>query len=504
MSGADSQPAAVSQVASGRLKGGCGQNCPPSIWFCHEDRLAGRPLAVPDWFLMESFSAAFRQKAVRLALLASLALLTPRPVPAQSPTYKTIYSFQGEPDGRDPEGALLIGRDGALYGTTNEGGISGAGTVFQLTRIAEDGWTESVLHNFTGPDGMYPASTLMPTSNGTLYGTTREGGSIGAGTVFQLTPPQAPGDPWAETVLYNFTGGGQDACPNGELLGGPGGVLFTTTQGDGCTQGGSGLVISLLPPTAPGADWTEHQLLYFDGAVGKQPRGGVVSESGSLFGTAYYNPADESCDCGTIYELTPPADPGHSWTSTVLHAYTSGPPNLGESPAASLTAGPGGVLYGTTQFGGSSSGSVNCNYSGFSGCGTVFQLTPPSASGGSWTYAAIYNFTGANGDGTQPVAGVIVGKDGTIYGTTLGRGIGSPYCPGSGLRPPGCGTVFQLTPPTTPGGAWSETVLHEFTGDNGDGAYPIAALALSASGVLYGTTSSGGTSGKGTVFAVGP
>jgi hypothetical protein len=99
----------------------------------------------------------------------------------------------------------------------------------------------------------------------------------------------------------------------------------------------------------------------------------------ALFGTAYYNPSDENCDCGTIYELTPPANPGHSWAYTVPHAYTSGPPNTGEFPAAPLTVGPGGVLYGTTQLGGSSSGSVNCDTSDFSGCGTVFQLTPPSS-----------------------------------------------------------------------------------------------------------------------------
>ncbi|MGA2740350.1 MAG: choice-of-anchor tandem repeat GloVer-containing protein [Bryobacteraceae bacterium] len=427
-----------------------------------------------------------------------------RPIQAQSRTYQTIYSFQAGPDGRDPKGALIVGRDGALYGTTNEGGASADGTVFELKRTAENGWTESVIYNFSGPDGRNPASTLMPASNGTLYGTTSGGGSIGPGTVFQLTPPQASGDPWVESVLYSFTGGGQDACPNGELLGGPGGILFATTEGDGCTQGGTGLVVSLIPPTTPGAAWTEHQIFYFDGATGELPHGGVVSEGGSLFGTAFYDPDNENCDCGTIYELTPPAIPGHSWTYTLLHTYTSGPPNIGEFPAAPLAAGPGGVLYGTTRFGGSSSGSVNCDTSDFSGCGTVFQLTPPSSSGGSWSFSVIYNFTGANGDGAQPLAGVIVGEDGTIYGTAHRQGTASPACPGSKQWPPGCGMVFQLTPPTTAGGAWTETVLHDFTGENGDGAFPIAALALSASGVLYGTTPSGGTEGRGTVFVVAP
>jgi hypothetical protein len=62
----------------------------------------------------------------------------------------------------------------------------------------------------------------------------------------------------------------------------------------------------------------------------------------------------------------------------------------------------------------------------------------------------------------------------------------------------------MLTPPSVTGGAWTETVLHSFTGQNGDGATPLAALTLSSTGVLYGTTSEGGTAGKGTAFAVAP
>jgi len=82
--------------------------------------------------------------------------------------------------------------------------------------------------------------------------------------------------------------------------------------------------------------------------------------------------------------------------------------------------------------------------------------------------------------------------NGVLYGTTSGGGSA------------GCGTVFKLAPPTAPGGTWTETILHSFTDQNGDGATPVAALALSSTGVLYGTTSAGGTAGKGTVFAIVP
>jgi uncharacterized repeat protein (TIGR03803 family) len=61
-----------------------------------------------------------------------------------------------------------------------------------------------------------------------------------------------------------------------------------------------------------------------------------------------------------------------------------------------------------------------------------------------------------------------------------------------------------LTPPSSPGGAWTETILHSFSGADGDGAIPLAGLVLSSTGILYGTTSAGGTAGRGTVFAVEP
>ena len=117
----------------------------------------------------------------------------------------------------------------------------------------------------------------------------------------------------------------------------------------------------------------------------------------------------------------------------------------------------------------------------------------------------LYNFTGLGGDGAYPVSSVVVGKNGALYGTTENGGRSTSGSPPCGYQEfAGCGTVFELTPPATPGGAWTERVLHSFSGEHGDGAMPAAGLALSATGVLYGTTSGGGASGEGTVFAVKP
>lgn len=111
----------------------------------------------------------------------------------------------------------------------------------------------------------------------------------------------------------------------------------------------------------------------------------------------------------------------------------------------------------------------------------------------------IYGFGGAP-DGCGSRAILTAGPGGVLYGTTLEGGTGS--CNYNGI--PGCGTVFQLTPPVAVGDAWTETIVHSFTGENGDGAIPWSAPTLASRGVLYGTTGNGGAFGFGTVFEIKP
>ena len=113
--------------------------------------------------------------------------------------FSVICSFEGGQDGEQPDGTLVMGSTGVLYGTTDEGGGNGCesgygcGTVFELSSQAQGDqtvWSEAVLHRFieNGVDGINPQGGLIPDAQGNWYGTTIGGGSSGNGTVFELTP----------------------------------------------------------------------------------------------------------------------------------------------------------------------------------------------------------------------------------------------------------------------------------------------------------------------------
>jgi uncharacterized repeat protein (TIGR03803 family) len=419
---------------------------------------------------------------------------------AQVPSFATVHSFTGNPDGADPHGALTIASDGILYGTTFGGGSNlcstyagtfRCGTVFALAPQAGGGRTASVIYNFGGnPDGAWPDAGLTLGDNGTMYGTTQIGGA-GGGTVFQLAPPSTSGGSWTEEVLYAFPSerGSDSHGPEAPVLVFPDRTLYTTATDDS--------VVMLLPPAAPGGNWAGTTIYSFNvnNGLGATPFAGLVSESGALYGTTYYG-SDPDCDCGAVYALSPPSTAG-PWTATAIHSFTGYPADGGGS-LADLTTGDSGVLYGTTYFGGSGTACVLTNGLG---CGAVFQLTPPTTSGGPWTETVIYSFTGQNGDGAFPSSSLVLGEDGSLYGTTQYGG-SSGSCSSYGAT--GCGTVFQLVPPASPGGKWTEKVLHAFTGEGADGAIPLAGLVLTSSGAFYGTTSSGGSAGLGTVYSIKP
>ena len=124
------------------------------------------------------------------------------------------------------------------------------------------------------------------------------------------------------------------------------------------------------------------------------------------------------------------------------------------------------------------------------------MLTPPSQPGGAWSEATIHSFDSAHG--FYPSAGLVADSRGYLYGTTTQGGSAFQYSDPGGI-------VFKLTPPQKPGGAWSETVLHDFSLDGNFN--PTGPLTLDGSGTIYGTTSGDGTVGGfpgGTVFQITP
>ncbi len=419
--------------------------------------------------------------------------------------YEVIYNFGSlANDGIRPSAPLVIGEGRVLYGTTEYGGNAGSGTVFSLTPPASPGgpWTEQVLYSFSGgSDGGVAYASLVIGNGGVLYGATGYGGTgscnydglKGCGVVFSLTPPISPGGTWTEAVLYDFTGGYDGAFPNAVVLDN-GGVLYGTTAGGGnacplVVFPGCGTVFSLTPPAAPGGPWALKVLDEFNNGSGPaNPIGGLLISGGVVYGTTFSGGA-ESClgTCGTVFSLTPPTAQDGLWSEEVLYNFPSDLAD-GANPTGAVVMA-NGVLYGTTLNGGSGA----CSATGLGGCGVVFSLSPRSASSGAWTETVLHSFNtkGHCSNGAVVNGGVAIGRNGTLYGTT--------NC----SRPNEGGGVYSLTPPTSPGGPWDETTLHDFM-NVANGATPYATVAIGEDGVLYGTTYYGGTYGSGVVFALKP
>jgi uncharacterized repeat protein (TIGR03803 family) len=243
---------------------------------------------------------------------------------------------------------------------------------------------------------------------------------------------------------------------------------------------------------------------------GIEPVGNVVLDAnGNVYGaTTFGGNGGTLCfggSCGTVYQLVPPVTPGSAWTENILYNFTGVNNNQdGELPNGGLAIDPSGNLYGVAAYGGTG-GCVL--FGGVAGCGIVYQLTPPAAPDGAWTEATIYSFQGG-ADGQLPSGSLTLDVSGNLYGaTTYGGGFGScnePYYQN-------CGTIFELTPPSTRGGAWTEKVLYSFKSGT-DGAIPFGGLVLDKHGILYGTTLVGGNEtcssswgvGCGTVFELQP
>ena len=389
--------------------------------------------------------------AIALAVVVELGAGTIQS--AQAQTFTVLHTFAGAPDGANPIAGLVQDVAGNLYGTTQQGGITGGlcansglngcGTVFKL----DPSGNETVLYRFTGAaDGEFPSAGLVRDAAGNLYGTTQYGGAtssacgIGCGTVFKLDPSGTL------TPLHSVGSSG------GLVMDGAGNLYGSTTEG----------IFELDPKTGV--------FTVLDSSAGS---GATLALDlvGNLYGTrdggGLTNSVCLNNSCGTVFKLDT-AD-----TYSTLYSFTAMGDD-GYNPFAGVALDPAGNLYGTTPYGGEPNCTAGNHSSG--GCGIVFKVSP----------AGVETVLNLNG-GDHPVAGLVLDAAGNLYGTTEFRGPTADSL----------GTVFKMTP------SGVETLLYSFTGVP-DGHDPVAGLVLDGSGNLYGTAEFGGVSGMGTVFKINP
>jgi uncharacterized repeat protein (TIGR03803 family) len=304
-----------------------------------------------------------------------------------SGTITTLASFDGK-DGQFPAGGLVMDAAGNLYGTTELGGASGDGTVFE---VARGSGTVTALASLNGTNGAGPQSSLIMDAAGNLYGTAEGGGTSALGTVFELARGSR-----SIHALASF-GGADGAYPIGGLIMDTGGNLYGTTSQGGAA--GDGTVFEL--PRATGAITT---LASFNGIDGSAPLGDLaIDGSGNLYGAAQRGGASGD---GTVFEVA-----AGSGTITALASFDG---TNGKWPNGGMVMDSAGTLYGTAYQGGGSN------------AGTVFKLGLGSA-----TISRLASFNPS--DGKDPQAGLVMDNRGNLYGTTTAGGAFLD------------GTVFEVT-----------------------------------------------------------
>ena len=295
-------------------------------------------------------------------------------------SFQSLHSFNGPADGDMPLGALTLGADGqTLYGTTETGGAYGRGTVFAFDPTTASLSEIEALGNGAG-NGLNPQAGLVLASDGTLYGTARDGGTNGDGLIFSVSPNGA------YTPLYSFAGGPDDgAQPYSTPLIGSDGALYVTTLSGGSS--GNGAVVSLVPAAAK-----DSLTASFDG---QGAFSGLVSGPNGLF----YGVNNGGSGFGFAYSVGSATGLAH------LHDFAGQPADVAQ-PAGALAIGQDGDLYGVADGGGGK------------GYGAVFQLDLAGH------VSLIYPFGSPVASNSYPfqTGSLTLGADGAFYGTTCGGG----------------------------------------------------------------------------------
>jgi uncharacterized repeat protein (TIGR03803 family) len=335
--------------------------------------------------------------------------------------------------------------------------------------------------NFSGLNGQYPAAGVIFDSQGTMYGTTSQGGpsfnptgsngvlNYGLGTIWKYTPSAGL------TQLFAFSGSTSPSNngyrPLTPLVMDGHGNLFGTTYygGNDFDPNNSHWGWGTLFKLSSSGQFTE--LYQFSGPDGANPIGAELLDSkGNWWGTTWqgglgWNPTLGNFGLGTIFEFSS----GGTLTNPVLFSSSNGGGNID----GGLAADGQGNYYGTTYEGGTN------------GFGTLFQYNSTSGQ-----LTTLFNFN-RNPNGSLPAATVTLDGKGNVYGTTYQGGShssASNYC---------CGTVWKYSL-----SSGTMTTLVSFDGDTvpADGMSPVGGVTLDSNGNLYGATEGGGTPGDGIAY----
>jgi uncharacterized repeat protein (TIGR03803 family) len=341
--------------------------------------------------------------------------------------------------GSNPQARLLAGPDGALYGTTYQGGSAGRGTIFA---IKGDGSGFRLLHQFrsVGDDGRRPYADLVFGSDGAIYGTTEMGGTNDGGTIFRIRP-----DGSDYQVLFRFFSA-SGYWPRGQMLEAPDGYLYSTTQYGG--PDGVGTVYRIRP------DGSGFQMLHSMDPGGDADTGLTLGSDGRLFGVTSLGGVTES---GTIFRVN-----RDGTDFQILHQFQGLPAQDGIEPDGRLLELSDGLLYGTTERGGI----------GFPGFGIIYRISKDGTG-----YEVLRRLNPTNGDPAGVTSELIQGSDGALYSTTSG-------------------SVFKIRPD----GSGVE-VLHRFVRGPNDGFFGRG-VEFGANGVLYGATQVGGLYDQGILYSI--
>ena len=352
--------------------------------------------------------------------------------------FTVVHVFDYTADGSSPHGHLVLGKDGNFYGITAAGGTYGYGTIFKMTPSG----TYSVLRHLNGgSDGGPSYGSITEGSDGNLYGMTYGGGTNNIGTIIKISKTGS-----GFTVLRNFTYATDGGYSRGDLVQATDGFLYGMTAAGGVN--GHGIIFKIKTTGGSFADLRD-----LTGTDGENPTGGLVQHTdGFLYGLAYGGGAHGG---GTFFKIST------AGAFTPLYAFT--PDTDGGYPDGGVIVSSDGNLYGMTSDGGP-------NF-----LGTAFKVTT------SGTFTLLASFNGAT-LGNTPYESLVRGNDSAFYGTTSNGG-GNRYY----------GAIFKIC-------AGNTTLLHTFDGTTGGN--PKGSLVQASNGIFYGTTEIGGTNNAGTIFKI--